>query len=89
MLTCIAFLSDGHNRKHSFDTKHLRKARFPIQIQTEGDRWKKDKQWQAQANPVAREAEDKWLQNDLKLLEKRRHQRVLKNQAMESNWKNK
>lgn len=71
------------------DIKSKTKGKFPISVETEGDRWRKDKQWQAKANPVARDAEAKWNQNDLKLLEKRRNQRILKNSAMESSWKNK
>ena len=75
--------------KGYYDIKSKTKGKYPINIQTEGDRWRKDKQWQAKANPIARDAENKWNQNDLKLLEKRRNQRVLKNLAMESSWRNK
>lgn len=69
---------EGYKRK---------KNMFPINIQTEGDRWKKEKVWQAKANPVAREAELKYTLNDLRLLEKRRNQRILKNKAMEASWR--
>eukprot|EP00345_Euplotes_harpa_P005108 CAMPEP_0168328154 /NCGR_PEP_ID=MMETSP0213-20121227/6316_1 /TAXON_ID=151035 /ORGANISM="Euplotes harpa, Strain FSP1.4" /LENGTH=87 /DNA_ID=CAMNT_0008331179 /DNA_START=929 /DNA_END=1189 /DNA_ORIENTATION=+ len=71
----------------SANWKSKTKGKFPVNIQTEGDRWKTEKVWQAKANPIARDAEIKWNQNDLKLLEKRRQQRILKNMAMESMWK--
>ena len=63
------------------------KIKFPIFIQTEGDRWKKDQAWKLKANPIAQQAEEKWNQTDLRMLEKRRKQRLLKNQASESAWK--
>ena len=60
------------------------KTKFQITVENEGDRWRKDKKWQAKANPIALEAEKKWNENDIKMLKKRRHQRILKNKAAES-----
>ena len=59
------------------------KGRFQVEVKNPGAHWSRDREWQSRANPVAREAEAKWLSTDRKLLEKRRMQRILKNLAME------
>ncbi|CAI2368651.1 unnamed protein product [Moneuplotes crassus] len=60
--------------------------RFPIHIQTESERWKKDKNWLLKANPTANQAIAKRGEFDLKMLMKRRKQRILKIQAAEADW---
>mmetsp|Transcript_3020 Transcript_3020/g.2501 ORF Transcript_3020/g.2501 Transcript_3020/m.2501 type:complete len:306 (-) Transcript_3020:23-940(-) len=76
----------GTAKKNNFLKRKL-KTKFPIFIETEGERWRKDKIWQAKANPVALKAELKWNETDLKMLEKRRKQRLLKNSVSTSSKK--
>lgn len=52
-------------------------------VKTEFEQWRRDKEWQAKANPIAREAEDKRNKNDMRLLIKRRKERLIKMQMME------
>jgi len=66
--------------------KSKKKHNFKVNIESEGERWTKEKIWQAKANPIAMAAERKRDERDLFLLEKHRAQRILKNKAMESSW---
>ena len=45
--------------------------------------WKMDKDWKMRSNPIAANEERKRDSLDQRILEKRRNQRILKNQAME------
>ena len=55
------------------------KGRFAgVSISDPANNFNKDKSWQKRANPVASQAEKKYLDRDKFLLEKRRFQRILK-----------
>lgn len=58
-----------------------------MQVQTSAGHWITDKDWQLKANPIAREAEKQRESLDRKILEKRRNGRILKNMAMEQQFK--
>ena len=63
------------------------KGRFAGPVQTSAGHWIVDKEWQLKANPVARAAEKERDALDHKLLVKRRDGRILKNQALEQQFK--
>ena len=67
--------------------KSKTKGRFHVEVRTSAVHWIVDKEWQRKANPIARNAEDRMLDLDKKILNKRRHQRILKNTAMEQQYK--
>jgi hypothetical protein len=58
-----------------------------VPVETSAGHWITDKQWQKKANPVAREEEEKREALDRKILEKRRNGRILKNMALEQQFK--
>ena len=71
------------NSSKDFKSRHVK---FPIVIKTEWEQYKRDKEWLAKANPIAKGEEIKRTQNDLKLLEKRRHQRLMKEELLEKQY---
>jgi hypothetical protein len=55
------------------------KGRFAgIQFNDPASNFSRDKHWKLKANPIAAQAEAKYLARDKYLLEKRRFQRILK-----------
>ncbi len=58
-----------------------------MQIKTSAAHWITDKDWQLKANPVAAQAEHEREALDKRILEKRRAGRILKNQALEQQFK--
>ena len=69
------------------DDRLRTKGRFPAEIKTSAQHWITDKDWQLKANPIAAEAVATRDDLDKKILEKRRAGRVLKNQALEAQFK--
>lgn len=69
------------------DDRLRTKGRFPAEIKTSAQHWITDKDWQLKANPIAAESVATRDDLDKKILEKRRAGRVLKNQALEAQFK--
>ncbi|CDW83295.1 UNKNOWN [Stylonychia lemnae] len=67
--------------------KKKTKGRFQVQLPNTSDIWRIDRQWQMKSNPLAAQEEIRRDTIDRKILEKRRNQRVLKNLAMEQQYK--
>ena len=63
------------------------KGRFYVKIPNTSDMWRIDKQWYNKSNPYAANEEQRIEAIDKKILDKRRNQRVLKNLAMEQQFK--
>jgi hypothetical protein len=63
------------------------KGRFPVQVLTSAEQWITDRDWKMKANPMAAQAQHDRDALDKKILEKRRAGRILKNMAMEQQFK--
>ena len=67
--------------------KTLTKGRFPIQYQTNAGVWVKDREWKQSANPKAWNNDQRIENQDFKMLEKRKKQKMLQNTALEAQYK--
>lgn len=60
---------------------------FKINVPTNSGQFVVDKKWQRKANPFANKNQEQMDKYDRELLEKRRHQKVLQNMALEQQYK--
>ena len=63
------------------------KGRFPVDFQTTAGAWMKDRDWKQRANPVLQQRENKIENSEVKMLEKRKKQKILQNIALEAQYK--
>jgi len=63
------------------------KGRFLVELPTSAGQWCRDMDWKGRANPIAKAEEDRRTKWDLKMLEKHRNQRLLKNASIEQDMR--
>ena len=65
------------NKEIAKEVRSSTKGRFPRDYQTNGGAWIQDRDWKAKANPTSMQNERALDEKDLRMLERRRKQKLL------------